>query len=248
MSALPVLTFHALDSSASPISFAPDAFERLMRRLADRGWSGGGITEALQERTDGSSVRRFAISFDDGYRSVHEHALPILRDLGFSATVFVITDRVGRGNQWPGQAGWVPEASLMDWDELGALSSAGWEVGSHGRSHTRLTGLHSAELEDELRGAVDAIRAQLAVAAGVLAYPYGAHDEAVRRAAAGLHQAAVGVRLARATPADLAAAFEIPRIDAYYLRGFPAEPLLSGGPGAGYLALRRWGRRLARRH
>ena len=37
------------------------------------------------------------ITFDDGYRDVYEHALPLLRRKGIPAVVFVVTDLVGSG-------------------------------------------------------------------------------------------------------------------------------------------------------
>lgn len=37
-----------------------------------------------------------AVTFDDGYRDVYEHAFPVLRRKGIPAGVFVVTDLVGR--------------------------------------------------------------------------------------------------------------------------------------------------------
>lgn len=44
--------------------------------------------------------RAVCITFDDGYRSTHDLALPILRELGLPATVFVTSGYVGENNMW----------------------------------------------------------------------------------------------------------------------------------------------------
>jgi peptidoglycan/xylan/chitin deacetylase (PgdA/CDA1 family) len=44
--------------------------------------------------------RAVCITFDDGYRSTHDLAAPVLREFGLPATVFVATGYVGSGNMW----------------------------------------------------------------------------------------------------------------------------------------------------
>jgi peptidoglycan/xylan/chitin deacetylase (PgdA/CDA1 family) len=44
--------------------------------------------------------RAVCITFDDGYRSTHDLALPILKKFNLPATVFVTTGYVGEGNMW----------------------------------------------------------------------------------------------------------------------------------------------------
>lgn len=44
--------------------------------------------------------RAVSITFDDGYRSVHDFALPILKELGLPATVFVATRYMHGGRMW----------------------------------------------------------------------------------------------------------------------------------------------------
>jgi peptidoglycan/xylan/chitin deacetylase (PgdA/CDA1 family) len=44
--------------------------------------------------------RAVCITFDDGYRSVHDLALPVLREFGLPATVFVTSGFLGEGNMW----------------------------------------------------------------------------------------------------------------------------------------------------
>jgi peptidoglycan/xylan/chitin deacetylase (PgdA/CDA1 family) len=51
-------------------------------------------------REDRVPPRAVCISFDDGYRSCHDFALPILNRLGLPATVFVTTGFLDGGNMW----------------------------------------------------------------------------------------------------------------------------------------------------
>jgi len=78
-----------------------------------------------------------SITFDDGYESTYTEAFPILKKYGYSATVYVITDLVGK----PG---------YMTREQLRELADAGWEIGSHTTSHPHLTELTPCEVELEL--------------------------------------------------------------------------------------------------
>ncbi len=54
-----------------------------------------GEAEALLESDAPLKQPLAAITFDDGYRGVHDVALPVLRRMGIPASVFVVTDLVG---------------------------------------------------------------------------------------------------------------------------------------------------------
>ena len=257
MTRLPVLSFHSIDDSGSVISIGRRDFAALMTRLATDGWRGRTLSEALGRLGagaeagpgNGSGGRRcFGLSFDDGYLNVTTEALPVLRDLDFTATVFVIAGRCGADNRWPGQARWVPPMDLLDWPDLEMLARAGWEIGSHGLEHRPLTTLDTTAVSRDLEQARERIEARLGVPSPLLAYPYGAHDEAVCEIAARHHEAAFidAPRLIAAT--DLGRPFRLPRVDAHYLRWFPASVAMAGGVGRAYLAARRWIGRLHGRH
>ena len=59
------------------------------------------LHEAVQMlATERMPPRAVAITFDDGYRSTHDLALPILKEYGLPATVFVTTEHMEGGSMW----------------------------------------------------------------------------------------------------------------------------------------------------
>lgn len=51
-------------------------------------------------KTERMPPRAVSITFDDGYRSTHDLALPILKELNLPATVFITTGYMEEGNMW----------------------------------------------------------------------------------------------------------------------------------------------------
>jgi peptidoglycan/xylan/chitin deacetylase (PgdA/CDA1 family) len=73
-----------------------DRFEQQMRWLRDH-YEVVSLREFVDRLTARRSLRSVAaLTFDDGYAGVFEHALPILQALGTPATVFVVAEAVGR--------------------------------------------------------------------------------------------------------------------------------------------------------
>lgn len=144
------------------------ALHRQVSSLLRRGYAPRTFNAAVLEPAGGPLL---AVTFDDGEYGVFGHARPVLVELGVPGTVFAPISPVGG----PG---------LMGWDELDALASAGWEIGSHTFTHARLTELDDATLADELRRSREEIEQRLGTPCVSIAYPYGAFDARVREAAA----------------------------------------------------------------
>jgi peptidoglycan/xylan/chitin deacetylase (PgdA/CDA1 family) len=130
------------------------------------------------------------VTFDDAYRSVFERAYPILASLGIPGTVFVPTAHAedGMPRSWPGVNRWLDgafeeELTGASWGQLAELAAAGWEIGSHTRSHPRLPELDDESLIEELAGSRSDCERRLGVQCRSIAYPYGDDDERVILAA-----------------------------------------------------------------
>jgi peptidoglycan/xylan/chitin deacetylase (PgdA/CDA1 family) len=238
---LPVLTFHAIDDVRSPVCTTPAGLRRYLESLAARGWRTLTLHQALHGHARGQwPARTFVLTFDDGYRSVLEHAAPVVAALRFTATIFVASDLVGGTMRRYGAPAGTPAAPLLDWPALRTLADAGWTIGSHSRTHAMLTALSQTEAERELVESKRAIEARLGAAVDACAYPYGATNAAVEAVAARHYLAGFGTRLAPVTPVSRLTRLE--RIDAYYLRRFSMVDRLDTAAGSVYLALRRLAR------
>lgn len=185
-----VLAYHAVARDwDSSLAVTPDALAEQVDLLTARGYRGVTFTQAVLGPAKREPV--FAVTFDDAYRSVHRLAWPVLAERDVPATVFVPTRFPGSEApmSWPGIDNWIGtehEAELvcMSWDELDELARAGWEIGSHTRSHPRLTRLEDASLAHELRVSKETCERALGRPCTSLAYPFGDFNSRVSASAA----------------------------------------------------------------
>ena len=225
---LPIVTFHAVEESASPIAFPPRRFHDLVRMIHARAHVAISLRRAVEHLAHGAPLppRTLVLTFDDGYRSVHDEAFPLLRDLGMSATVFLTC---GDGDAPSTER--LPDCGgreALSWEEIRRMSEAGIEFGGHTRTHPDLTGLEDAELRAEIAAGAEMIEKETGERVRSFAYPFGRWDARVRREVMRRYDCACTDRLSVARPGH--DRFTLPRVDAYYLRS----------PGLAGLLFSRW--------
>lgn len=158
---------------------------RQMRLLTLMGYRGVTMSEALRHLKSPlaapSTQRVCAITFDDGFQDNIDTALPILRKHGHRATCYVVSDRLGRWNEWSYDVLGVRSA-LADAGGIRQWIEGGMELGAHTRTHARLTHLDNVRLNDEVRGSKHSLEDRFGVAVSQFCYPWGAHDDRVVRA------------------------------------------------------------------
>lgn len=173
-----VAMYHSVgDCSDDPyrLTVSPDRLARQLRWLRRRGLRGVSMADLLAARARGEGRNLVGLTFDDGYTDFVDLALPLLRQHGCGATVFVLPGRLDGENTWDPLG---PRKRLLGRQGIrAAAATEGIEIGSHGLTHVDLT---KADTET-LRAEVADSRAQLAELAGTpvqgFCYPYGALDQ-----------------------------------------------------------------------
>ncbi|MFG2605191.1 polysaccharide deacetylase family protein [Streptomyces sp. NPDC048514] len=198
---VPILMYHSVatapNDATRALSVAPEAFAEQMARIGDLGLTPVTTATLAARWRSGRPLpaRPVLITFDDGYEGVHRHALPVLAEHGFAATLFVST-------------GWIRGAydtgggldTMLDWRQVRELAAAGTEIGGHSHTHPQLDQLGDVELRTELTRCAEIVAGELGTRPVSFAYPYGYSSRRVRQAvrATGYAQAlAVGNALAR---------------------------------------------------
>lgn len=195
---VPVLMYHrvseAINNWEARYAISPENFSAHMRALANKGYQAVSIDMLAGWLEGGPALPENAclITFDDGFRDVREHALPVLEQLGWPFTVFLVSDLIGGRDEWTrsfNPAG--VTYPLLDANEILDMQGRGASFHSHTRSHASLPGLDDAKLADQLAGSRQALAEQLGHEVRYLAYPFGHLDERVENAArqAGYHAA-----------------------------------------------------------
>ena len=122
---------------------------------------------------------RVFLTFDDGFRDVFENALPVMRAHQARGIQFLVADLIGKTNEWQQRAGDVMEP-LMDEKEVRDWLAAGQEIGSHTRTHPRLTQLSPVAAREEIIASKKSLEDRFGIAIRHFCYPYGDWNEPVR--------------------------------------------------------------------
>jgi peptidoglycan/xylan/chitin deacetylase (PgdA/CDA1 family) len=202
------------------LTVAPELFERQLDAIAARGLSTGGL-DTLEAIAAGREIPPSVfLTFDDGFLDNYETVLPLLRERGMRAFVFVLPPLVDSGAPllWPEvaeDAGRYPATMRsVTWEMLGEMAAGGFEVGAHTVTHPNLTELGEEALRDELSDSRARVKAKLG-SCDTFAYPFGYWNPQVAAAVADC-----GFRFAFTLPTDhgqrRADPLTIPRVNVDY--------------------------------
>lgn len=220
-----ILSYHQTDrrppwgTPGRSLVLTPERFERQMRALHARGWrclSLNDLGPYLRGERAGPVV---GLTFDDGYLGNFLNALPVLRALDFTATMFVVSSEIGGLNRWDAPLGVAPQP-LMDLPHLREWIAAGMEVGAHTVTHPDLTAVGPERAHEEIVQCRHALEAALDHEVRSFCYPYGRHgaDHVASVQAAGYEWAVTTFSHRACAGAD---SLQIPRITVWATTPLP---------------------------
>ena len=178
-SRVPILMYHSISDNlfakSHPyyqINTSPNVFARQMRWLRHSGYRTMDLTEMLAAMEAGQNLSKtVVITFDDGYQDFYTDALPVMKQCGFTATIFLATDRIQDTSVR------VEGADYLTWREVRELHAEGIQFGSHTVTHPDLRSLGPEQIDYELGYSKETIEQKLGAPVESFSYPFAFPEE-----------------------------------------------------------------------
>lgn len=176
---IPVLLYHNFvtavpEKDADNFNYinTPQSFEENIKVLLENGYT----IISMQELNDAYNLKiklpskPILITFDDGYYSNYEYIFPILKKYNSKASIFIVTDKVGKE---------IDGIKYLGWDECLEMQESGLvEIFSHSKRHLFYDKLPIRQIRDDVTKSYKIIEEKLGKKdLKVFAYPYGAYTK-----------------------------------------------------------------------
>lgn len=174
---IPVLLYHNFVTTvpeSDPDNFnyinTPQSFEENIKVILENGYT----VISMEELNDADSgkiklpSKPILITFDDGYYSNYEYIYPILKKYNVKASIFVVTDKIGKE---------IDGIKYLGWNECKEMQDSGLvEICSHSSRHLFYDKLPVREIRDDVIKSYEEIEKNLGKKKiKIFAYPYGAY-------------------------------------------------------------------------
>lgn len=163
-SSVPVLMYHSIDyEKGNELRVPKEKFKEQMQYLKDNGYTTLTFDELYNFLINNKPIpeKSVVITFDDGYEDNYSNAYPILKEFGFNATIFVITNAIDN------------EKAFLTSAQLNEMDQNGIDIESHTLAHDELNKLPYDKQVETLRGAKEFIEKKLNKEVKYIGYPFG---------------------------------------------------------------------------
>lgn len=184
-SAFPIFIYHAVaqpprrGQPLRSLYVHPDDFRCQMQWLKRLGYQGLSMRDATPYLEGKKQGKIAVLTFDDGFVNCYHHALPVLNQLGFTATNYIVANQIGGCNQWDTAHG-AAEIACMNKDQLRDWAAQGHEIGAHTLDHIYLPDATMQEAERQITGCKQVLEEIMDTEISNFCYPYGGETPAIR--------------------------------------------------------------------
>ncbi|MDA3871489.1 MAG: polysaccharide deacetylase family protein [Candidatus Marinimicrobia bacterium] len=176
MKEIPILAYHKISPQFEfgLTTISPKSFEKQMEFLQQKGYVGCSLRDYLQD----PQQNKFVITFDDAYENIYQYALPILNKLGFTASIFVIVNFIGKYNSWDVNLFGIKFKHATQ-SQLQKLCDSNWEICSHSLSHKALINLTNEQIVNEIKNSKIDLDKMFNVKIDSFGFPFGYYNRSI---------------------------------------------------------------------
>jgi len=178
---VPSKTFNRLSINQKRFSVTTTYFDSFISLIKELGYEDSSLNEIISDRKENNKRNKFHITFDDGYKDNLIHAEPILRKHNISATFYITTSMLEKGNKSK-----LPYLSLAD-SKKDYLSTADlsdfvsrsdkYNFGGHSHTHQVLSQVKHKELKNEIFLPKKILEDAIGKEIYDFAFPFGGENE-----------------------------------------------------------------------
>jgi peptidoglycan/xylan/chitin deacetylase (PgdA/CDA1 family) len=176
---VPVLAYHSISENLfgrvhpfHQINTSVSVFAQQMKWLRRACYHTIGLSEMMIALETGRDLSKTVVlTFDDGYQDFYTDAFPLLKQCGFTATVFLASDRIRN------TPACIEGADYLTWSEVRELHSEGVIFGSHSVTHADLRSLGPEQIDYELGFSKETIEQQIGAPVESFSYPFALPEE-----------------------------------------------------------------------
>ena len=180
-----ILMYHEVskEDPADILAVRHDRFSEQMTWLKINGYQVTALSDLISDKPSGQKAtcrKSIALTFDDGYLNTYTTAWSVLREHDISASVFLVSGRVGKTSAW--RKGALANKPMMSWDNAREMAASGIQFGSHTMTHPHLSELEAGDIELEIQDSRRQIEEQLEQSITHFSFPYSSANPTVYRA------------------------------------------------------------------
>ncbi|MGQ9732165.1 MAG: polysaccharide deacetylase family protein [Candidatus Zipacnadales bacterium] len=172
---IPILCMHDLGPNAqNEYSIKTADLAKYLKWLHDEGFQTVTVRDVAAYLRGETQLppKPIVLTFDDNWKSALLIAKPMLESYGYVGVAFVIASSVGANEK------------RLTWEDCQTLARAGWEIGSHSKTHENLTHVKAGQRPDSIRKMVEVeicdskqiIEANTGLEVTSFALPFGNYD------------------------------------------------------------------------